>query len=268
MTRLTGMIPSPTNSRVRRPGLVTGGFATTIAATVTGIATTVLWIITFNVLTDFSELGRARNEEALAAFALPFYLVVAFSFILAIGLGAGAWVMWYRNNVGRILIWSFGGVMIAWHVCCGTGNMPIHRTLISFDSYRTSGVALRYWQLDAAVISGFVSAVLCVIAVVLVAQRPVTEYVRKARPKRLARQVPADADYEPFADPMSAPATYWPYPGTSAESAHGPDSGNSVPSAAPGQWSDPPQPDDSVWRRPSDGGDGDNGGNGSFKPPK
>lgn len=253
------MVIESAGSAPPRPGLLTGGFGVTIASAVTGATATVFWLLMYRSAAE--SLPRTPSgREALAGLDVLFYFLIAISFTLAIGLGAGAVAMWLGSNVGRILIWSFGGVSIAWHMCCGLYTAFVSSAMTAYDR---SGAPIPYWQVDLATIFGFLSGVLSIVGIILIAQSSVNIYFRRLsgrghrRPRGQYPQYPGTGVYEPFGGAEPAPSTHWPNPSDQSVRP-----GRSSSAAA---WSDPTQPDETVWQRPGDnGGDDDQ----TFQPPR
>ncbi|HIW63931.1 MAG TPA: hypothetical protein H9881_15860 [Candidatus Stackebrandtia excrementipullorum] len=252
------MVITSAGSTQPRPRALTSGFGVVIAAAVAAVIATVLWILMYQHLAPNS--GRALSQSARASLGTLdglAYITIGLSLLLAIGLAAGAVTMWYGSNVGRILVWVFGGVSIAWHLCCGSYNLLFSSAISAAGQYMSNEQRLTMWLMNAAFIAGFVTAILCIVGIILIAQPSVNIYFRKLSGKPMprpgsSRHHSVPGPYEPFGA-APAPPTHWPYTGD-----------NTIPRQSSSDGLTRPLGDDTMWRKPASS-DGDEQ---PFEPPR
>lgn len=195
----TPVPPAPTS----RPaplniGIIAAGIAC-LAAIVEGY----FWIEVYGDLVDLIPADVAADPEfdqSLGLYKSFLVVIVVFSGLVAIATMAGGVLAMTGKNGGRILIWSAGGVAVAWHLCCSGYTLLIRavfaQAVNSANAESTSGNEFHpekyfpIWKVDAAVIAGFVAAIVVVIAIIAVAQGSVNRYFRALRP------LPAPSGYQ------------------------------------------------------------------------
>jgi len=270
------MLHDSTPSHATRPGLLTAGFITVVTAVASAIASAVLWLVMYQYLVDLAQPDLADREtaEALAVFNGMVYVVVGLSILLVLGLAAGGILMMYGRNAGRVLVWTFGGISIAWRMCCGLYSSTILFSIYEVGREHTIPAEVPVAELTTATILDLASGVITIVAIVLIAQSSVNIYFRRLKADRQGSTAMPYSSmpglYEPFGQPppmnhgpQSAPSAPWPHGPTESHGPHGP----TAPPSAPPTWGDPV--DDSMWRPPgSSPDDGSSGGNHPLNPPR
>lgn len=258
-----------------KPGMLTAGFITVMTAVVSAMTSGVLWLVSyqgFMTVTGSRNVRDRETLEALAVFDGMVYIVVGLSLVLALGMAAGGIVMMYGKNAGRVLVWTFAGVSIGWRLCCGAYSSIVLTAIYDYGRDRAVPEEFPLTQMTTATVLDLVSAVVSVVAIILIAQSSVNIHFRKIKAEQQGAPSPYQpmpGYYEPFnpgqggPGPHSAPATPWPYDPTAP------------PGQSPGQsptWVDPA--DDSAWRPPGShgpsGSPGDGGASGGhpLDPPR
>lgn len=197
-----------------RPGALSAGVIAVFAAALGALTASGMLLGLYNAFADLVTTQDASSETAdflnvMQTFSI---LVVIFNAVLVCGMIAGAALALRTNNVGRILIWVFGGVNTAWHWCCG-GYLSILVLGLSNPEVRSSEPDFPFWQLNVAVVAGLFSGTAALVAIILIALNPVNQYFRAFNggpPRGGGFQAPPGGPYGP--PPHSGPQGYTPQP--------------------------------------------------------
>ena len=186
--------PPPPPASGRPTQVMVGALAVFGAAAMT-LAETVFEILIFQ---DFSQLDSSGE---LATSLQPWLIItIVLNMLVTIGLGMAALLTIRRQQVGRILIWSVGGLCAALRLCCLSGigmfgaiNAAVGSAATSSDTSMSQ--LAPGWEIAGSAIFGILALAAVTVAMIMVGLRPVGAWVRAARP---AAPVPPQQPYRPY----------------------------------------------------------------------
>ncbi|MGH8791690.1 MAG: hypothetical protein ACRDXX_03485 [Stackebrandtia sp.] len=191
-----------------RPGALSAGVFTVFLAAVGGLAASGMLLALYNSLVSVIPADDVNSDETaeMLTYLQSFSIVVVIgNGLLAVGMVIGALMALRANNVGRILIWTIGGANLAWHWCCSGYGGFVRLVIVAAEQDTGDTVSDHFpvWQLDVAVIAGFVSGTAALVAIILIALTPVNKYFRALKPPPGGYAAPAG--YGPPGGPYYGP---------------------------------------------------------------
>lgn len=121
--------------------------------------------------------------------------------LIAMVLGFGVALLFRRNNVGRILIWSAGGVCVLVRLCCLTGVGMFGMVNEALQSEPDSGGLTSFapsWQVWSAVATSSIALIAIVVAMIVIGLGPVNRYFRKRPVVPAAPGYPGPGPGQPY----------------------------------------------------------------------
>jgi hypothetical protein len=178
-----------------RPTQVMVGALAVFGAAAMTLAETVFEILIFQ---DFSRLDTSGE---LATSLQPWLIItIVLNMLVTIGLGMAALLTIRRQQVGRILIWSVGGLCAALRLCCLSGigmfgaiNAAVGSAATSSDTSMSQ--LAPGWEIAGSAIFGILALAAVTVAMIMVGLRPVGAWFRAARP---AAPVAPPQPYRPY----------------------------------------------------------------------
>lgn len=167
-----------------RPSMVLVAVAALFVTILCCLVETALEILIYQ---SFGHAMKSLDSTGQGVSELRPWLVmtVGGNAIIAMALGVGVALLFRRNNVGRIVIWSAGGVCVLVRLCClsGVGLFGVFNQAMQSASaqYPDSGMTsfAPSWQVWSAVATSSIALVAVVISMIVIALTPVNRYFRK-----------------------------------------------------------------------------------------
>ncbi|MEV0644801.1 hypothetical protein AB0I28_06020 [Phytomonospora sp. NPDC050363] len=251
----------------QRPTVLMAGVMTVFGTVVLTLGTTLALVLSYQWVTEqmaAETSASASDEQAAGLLESNMIIVIAFYAVISIVLAIGAVMTMRQQNAGRIMIWVGGGILAAVNLCCGLSFAAIV-ALISDISQQTSSydgsdpVDAPTTELTMASIFTFTAVVAVIVAMILIAQRSVTLWIKGTPP-----QGPGGGFSVPGGPMPGSPMGYPQQPPPQPYQAPPPPQQQYPPQYGPGSYGDQYGPGN---QQPYNGGDQYGPGNPTSGPP-
>jgi hypothetical protein len=129
--------------------------------------------------------GVSQTDSTTSSLQPILTTTVGGNALIALGLGAGVALLFRRNNAGRIVIWSAGGVCVLVRICClsGVGFFGLVNEGIQSEAEKSGNATLTSfapsWEVWSSVAISSIALIAVVVGMILIGLGPVNRYFRR-----------------------------------------------------------------------------------------
>lgn len=185
-----------------RPGMLLVAVAALFATILACLVETALELLIYQA---FGHAIQSVDTTGESASQLRPWLVmtVGGNALIAMALGVGVALLFRRNNVGRIVIWTAGGVCVLVRLCClsGVGMFGMVNEALQSASQEDPGGMTSFapsWEVWSAVAISSIALIAVVVSMIVIGLGPVNRYFRKQPVAPAAPGYPGPGPGQPY----------------------------------------------------------------------
>lgn len=182
-------LPATAGAPAGRPGVMFGAVAAVFVTILCCLLETGFELLIYQSFGQaVQRLDTSGTGEGVSQLRPWLVMTVGGNAIIALALGVGVALLFRRNNVGRIVVWTAGGVCVLVRLCClsGVGMFGMVNEMVQSESQQVPESGLTQfapsWQVWSAVGISSVALIAIVVAMILIGLGPVNRYFRRRPP--------------------------------------------------------------------------------------